>query len=54
MVITVCRKPLVCLAETNNGGFSNTLDNVANAYGVDKQRMIDDLDTYVMATADIY
>lgn len=39
------------LYETNNGGFSNTLDNVANAYGVDKQRMIDDLDTYVMATA---
>ncbi|UAA39420.1 N-acetylmuramoyl-L-alanine amidase [Paraneptunicella aestuarii] len=39
------------LYDSEANGFTNTLGMIANAYGVDQQAMIDDLETYVMATA---
>lgn len=39
------------LYDSEASGFSNTLGMIANAYGVDEQTLIDDVDTYIMATA---
>lgn len=39
------------LYDSHADGFLNTLGMVANAYGVDEQQVIDDVETYIMATA---
>lgn len=39
------------LYDSNRKGFADTLGMVAQAYGVDKQALLDDVETYILATA---